>query len=84
MWEEAANLRFEDVTLVRPGDRFRTVLAVEGKGAKKRTVPISDNLARLLQSPGDSILRSPELRPELVEGRSEGVSKGAARAANLD
>jgi integrase len=46
--EEAANLRFEDVKLVPRGDRFRTVLSIEGKGAKKRTVPISDALANAI------------------------------------
>ena len=46
--EEAANLRFEDVKLVPRGDRFRTVLAIEGKGAKNRTVPISDALANAI------------------------------------
>jgi len=45
---EAANLRFEDVQLVPRGDRFRTVLAIEGKGAKNRTVPISDSLANAI------------------------------------
>jgi len=45
---EAANLRFEDVKLVPRGDRFRTVLAIEGKGAKNRTVPISDALANAI------------------------------------
>jgi integrase len=46
--KEAANLRFEDVKLVPRGDRFRTVLAIEGKGAKDRTVPISDALANAI------------------------------------
>jgi integrase/recombinase XerD len=46
--EEAANLRFEDVKLVPRDDRFRTVLAIEGKGAKNRTVPISDALANAI------------------------------------
>lgn len=46
--EEAANLRFEDIKYQPVGDRFRCVLAVEGKGAKKRTVPISDSLANAI------------------------------------
>jgi len=46
--KEAANLRFGDVKLVPRGDRFRTVLAIEGKGAKNRTVPISDALANAI------------------------------------
>lgn len=50
--EEAANLRFEDVKLVPRGDRFRTVLAVVGKGDKERTVPISDALANAIDAWG--------------------------------
>jgi integrase/recombinase XerD len=47
---EAANLCFEDVKLVPRGDRFRTVLAVIGKGAKNRTVPVSDALANAIDA----------------------------------
>jgi len=45
---EAANLRFGDMKLVPRGDRFRTVLDVQGKGDKNRTVPISDSLANAI------------------------------------
>ena len=45
---EAADLRFDDVKLQPVGDRFRTVLAVRGKGAKDRVVPISDALANAI------------------------------------
>lgn len=48
--KEAATLRFEDVQLIPRGDRFRTVLAIEGKGAKSRTVPISDALANAIDA----------------------------------
>jgi integrase len=50
--EEAANLRFEDVKQQPLGDQFRTVLAVRGKGAKDRVVPISDGLARAIDAWG--------------------------------
>ena len=45
---EAADLRFNDVKLLPVGDRLRTVLAVRGKGAKDRIVPISDSLANAI------------------------------------
>lgn len=50
--EEVANLRFEDVKTqpVKSSDgRLRTVLAVRGKGAKNRVVPISDALAAAIR-----------------------------------
>ena len=43
--EEAASLRFEDVGRQSLGDNDRTVLAIKGKGAKDRAVPIADRLA---------------------------------------
>lgn len=43
--EEAANLCFDDVKMQPLGDQYRTVLAIRGKGAKDRVVPISDSLA---------------------------------------
>jgi integrase/recombinase XerD len=49
---EAAGQRFEDVRLQPVKQRFRTVLAVRGKGAKDRVVPISDALARAIDEWG--------------------------------
>jgi integrase len=49
---EAAGLRFDEVRLQPVGNRFRTVLAVRGKGAKDRVVPISDALARAIDEWG--------------------------------
>jgi len=43
--EEAVTLRWSDIKWQPYGDKVRTVLAVTGKGAKGRTVPISDTLA---------------------------------------
>jgi integrase len=43
--EEAASLRFEDVGRQSLGDKERTVLAIKGKGARNRAVPIADRLA---------------------------------------
>lgn len=48
--EEAVNLKWLDVRWQPYGDKVRTVLAVKGKGAKNRTVPISDTLARDLDN----------------------------------
>lgn len=53
--EELANLRFDDVKLQPVGDRFRTVLDVEGKGAKNRVVPISDRLTNALDEWGKRV-----------------------------
>ncbi|MBS3753106.1 MAG: tyrosine-type recombinase/integrase [Anaerolineales bacterium] len=58
--EEAASLRFEDVKK----QNERTVLDVEGKGAKDRVVPINDRLAeaildwKFLVGPEGFVLRS--------------------------
>lgn len=46
--EEAANLCFEDVKRQPNKDKLRTVLAIKGKGAKGRTVPISVSLANAI------------------------------------
>jgi len=74
---EAASLTFADVILKPVGDRMRSTLAVKGKGAKNREVPISDDLANLIDrwsavagvSEG-RILRSIMRRGELRDGIS--------------
>ncbi len=53
--EEAVNLTFADVKLQPIERKIRTVLAVRGKGAKKRTVPINDALANALDEWGKVI-----------------------------
>ena len=63
--EEAANLRFEDVKLVPRGDRFRTVLAIEGKGAKNWTVLISDALANAIDRWAGVVGKTPDRGPVL-------------------
>lgn len=45
---EAANLTFDRVKLQPIKGKMRTVLEVEGKGAKSRVVPISDRLANAI------------------------------------
>lgn len=46
--EELAALTFEDIVLQPIAGKFRTVLNVQGKGAKDRIIPISDSLAAAL------------------------------------
>jgi integrase len=45
---EAVKLTFDDVKLQPVRDKMRTVLAIQGKGEKDRTVPISDDLANAI------------------------------------
>jgi integrase len=52
---ELAALRFEDISMRPIRERFRTVLQVKGKGAKDRTIPISDRLAAGLDAWGAEI-----------------------------
>jgi len=66
--KQAASLRFEDVTSLgaahREKQNERTVLDVDGKGAKNRVVPINDRLAeaivdwKFLVGPDGYVLRS--------------------------
>jgi len=46
--EELANLTFDDIKQQPVKGKVRTVLDVTGKGAKDRTIPVSDALAALL------------------------------------
>jgi integrase len=48
--EEAVNLTFEDIKLQPIKGKLRTVLQIAGKGDKNRGVPISDQLAALLDA----------------------------------
>ena len=48
--EEAVNLTFDDVKLQPVKGKMRTVLAVRGKGAKDRVVPISSALANAIDA----------------------------------
>jgi integrase len=48
--EESVNLKWSDIEYLPLGNKMRTVLQVKGKGAKDRTVPISDRLAAALDA----------------------------------
>jgi len=80
---EAVNLTFDDVILQPIAGRIRTVLAVRGKGAKDRSVPISDALANLVDEwaavvgGGGRILRS------LGRNRQAGDSMSGTAMYNL-
>lgn len=52
---EAAAARFEDLVLKPIGDRFRTVIAVRGKGDKGRQVPLSDAFANAIDQWGQQV-----------------------------
>jgi site-specific recombinase XerD len=62
--EEAVSLTLTDVKQQPVKERLRTVLQVQGKGAKNRTLPVSDKLAQLITSwteqvgDGGTILKS--------------------------
>ena len=53
--QEAAMLTFDDVKVQPVANRMRTVLAVKGKGAKDRIVPISDSLGNALRHWGELV-----------------------------
>jgi len=73
---EAVNLTFDDVKLQPVKGRMRAVLAVHGKGAKDRVVPISEALATALDAwsavtGGEGrILRSFDQSGDLTDGLS--------------
>ena len=46
--EELVNLQFDDLLQQPLGTTFRTVLSIQGKGAKQRTIPIHPQLAKLI------------------------------------
>lgn len=48
--EELVNLKWTAVKLLPVKDRLRTVLAIEGKGKRSRTVPLKDSLANALDT----------------------------------
>lgn len=69
---EAVALTFGDVKLQPAGDRIRTVLEVEGKGAKTRAVPISDGLAAAIEEWG----------AELDAGRDDRILRRVRRGGH--
>jgi site-specific recombinase XerC len=66
---ELVKLRFDQVKLQPMGDRFRTVLEVQGKGAKDRAVPISDPLANAIDEWGKRVEHQGRIARSLGRGR---------------
>ena len=53
--EEAISLTFSDVMKQPVRERMRTVLQVNGKGSKNRTLPVSDKLAEMIVDWGEVV-----------------------------
>jgi integrase len=81
--EEAAALRFDDVKLKPVRGKFRTVLAIEGKGAKGREVPISDALANALDAWAQKVGGDGHVLRSLGMGRRPGKSLSAVSIFNI-
>lgn len=75
--QEVVDLTFDDVKLQPVGDKMRTVLAVKGKGARDRVVPISDALARDLQTWGSHVGHTGKIARSLGMKREPGESMSA-------
>lgn len=77
--QEAVELEFKQIKLQPVGERIRTVLAVKGKGAKRRTVPVSDKFAAILDGWGAEI--GAEGRVLRALGRERVVKKSISAVA---
>ena len=66
---EAVALTFADVQLLPIRDRLRTVLSIEGKGSKFRTVPISDALANAIDRWGQVVGHEGRILRSFDQGR---------------
>jgi integrase len=66
---ELADLRFDQVKLQPVMDGFRTVLDVQGKGAKDRVIPISDPLANAIDEWGKRVRHRGYVVRSLGRGR---------------
>lgn len=81
--EEAAALRFDDVKLKPIRGKFRTVLAIEGKGAKGREVPVSNRLANALDEWAKVTGGQGRILRSLGMGRRLGKSLSAVSIFNI-
>jgi integrase len=75
--EEAVSLCFEDVQVQPVQGHMRAVLSIKGKGAKNRVVPISDDLANLVDAWGDTIGRGGPVLRSVNKGGKVGNSLSA-------
>lgn len=74
---EAVEVRFEDLKLQPIAGKIRTVIAVKGKGAKDRSVPISEKLASLIDVWGEEIGHEGYVLRSLGRDRQPGRSLSA-------
>jgi integrase len=86
--EEAVTLTFDDIKLQPFKDKkgeakMRTVLAVTGKGAKDRPVPISDHLANLIDTWGRRVGATGPIIRSLGRNREPGESMSAVALFKL-
>lgn len=81
--EELAGLRWEHVKEQPVKGKFRTVLAIKGKGAKDRIVPISDRLAAALDRWAGVVGRSGFVIRSLGMNREPGESISAVGIFNI-
>ena len=80
---EAVAVTFGDVKLQPIGEKMRTVIAVKGKGAKNRTVPISDKLANLIDAWGSEIGHQGRVLRSLGRDRIPGDSLSPVGLFNI-
>jgi integrase/recombinase XerC len=81
--EEAVSLTFADVKLQPVEGRMRTVLDVAGKGSKDRVVPISDDLANLIDTWGRRVGNAGPIIRSLGRNRQPGESMSAVALFKL-
>jgi integrase len=81
--EELAGLKWDDVKVQPVKGKTRTVLAVIGKGAKDRVVPISDRLAAALDSWAAVTGRNGYVIRSLGMAREAGASISAVAIFNI-
>lgn len=82
--EEAISVTFDDVKLQPVGGRMRTVLDIRGgKGAKDRVVPISDDLANLIDAWGRRVGHQGLIIRSLGRNREPGESMSAVALFKL-
>ena len=80
---EAVAVTFDDVKLQPVKGKMRTVIDVTGKGSKARTVPISDNLANLLDAWGSEIGHEGRVLRSLGRNRIPGDSLSPVGLFNI-
>jgi integrase len=80
---EAVKVRFADLKLQPVKGKMRTVIAVKGKGAKDRIVPISDKLANLIDEWGKEVGHEGYVLRSLGRNREPGESLSAVGLFNI-